>query len=74
VGAIADIVRDGTDGLLVAARDGSALQRALASLVCDPARRRALGAAGRERVEALYAREQVLAQLEAFWRRLAESD
>ncbi|MFP6661384.1 MAG: glycosyltransferase family 4 protein [Myxococcota bacterium] len=73
VGAIAYIVRDGTDGLLVAARDGAALQRALASLVCDPARRRALGAAGRERVEALYAREQVLAQLEAFWRRLAES-
>lgn len=44
-------VADGETGLLVPERDPAALAEALLSLLGDPARRRALGSAGRRRVE-----------------------
>ncbi|MEP6687149.1 MAG: glycosyltransferase family 4 protein [Gemmatimonadales bacterium] len=43
--------RDGTTGVLVPASDAEALGDAVGALLADPARRRALGAAARRRVE-----------------------
>jgi len=47
VGGTVDLVTDGVDGLLVPPRAPAAFARALAALLADPARRAALGAAGR---------------------------
>jgi glycosyltransferase involved in cell wall biosynthesis len=48
VGGIPFVVRDGVDGLLVPPGDPVALAEALASVLSDPRRADALGAAGRE--------------------------
>ncbi|MFB3816996.1 MAG: glycosyltransferase family 4 protein [Candidatus Methylomirabilales bacterium] len=48
--AVPETVADGQTGLLVEPRDPDALATALAGLLAQPARRRALGAAGRQRV------------------------
>jgi glycosyltransferase involved in cell wall biosynthesis len=44
------VVKDGVTGLVVPPKDPEALARALNDLLADPARRRRMGAAGRERV------------------------
>jgi glycosyltransferase involved in cell wall biosynthesis len=49
-GGPAEIVRTGTDGLLVPVEDAAALADAVATLVGDPALRARMGASGRERV------------------------
>jgi glycosyltransferase involved in cell wall biosynthesis len=56
VGALAEAVRPGETGLIVPPNDVSSLRQALAALLGDPARRRAMGRAGhalaRERFDA----------------------
>jgi glycosyltransferase involved in cell wall biosynthesis len=64
VSAIPELVSDGATGLLVGENDTEALAAALAALIRDPARRRALGEAGRARVRAAFT-------LEANFERLA---
>jgi L-malate glycosyltransferase len=54
VGGLPEVVADGETGLLVPAEDPAALAAALAGLIGDPARRRALGRSARERAVALY--------------------
>jgi glycosyltransferase involved in cell wall biosynthesis len=49
-----DIVVDGQTGLLVPPRDEAALAEALIALLADPARRMAMGKAGRARVDAVF--------------------
>lgn len=51
-GAVAEVVREGRDGLLVPYADPRALAEAITALLDDPARGRALGEAGRSRVRA----------------------
>lgn len=63
VSAIPELVRDGSTGLLVPAEDVQALAAALEALISDPARRRALGAAGEARVRAEFALEPNLERL-----------
>jgi glycosyltransferase involved in cell wall biosynthesis len=63
VSAIGELVRDGVSGLLVPENDPAALAAALAALIADPARRRALGEAGEARVRAHFALEQNLEPL-----------
>jgi phosphatidylinositol alpha-mannosyltransferase len=46
-----EVVRDGTDGMLVRAGDPAALGEALHALAMDPARRARMGVAARERAE-----------------------
>jgi glycosyltransferase involved in cell wall biosynthesis len=50
VGGVVEAVEHGRTGLLVPVGDAAALAAAVLALLGDPARRRALGAAGRERV------------------------
>ena len=51
VGGIPEIIRDGTTGILVPPRDAGALAAAIESLLSDPTRRSALGAAARVAVQ-----------------------
>jgi glycosyltransferase involved in cell wall biosynthesis len=63
VAAIPELLRDGVSGLLVAEDDVEQLATALAALIRDPARRRALGFAGEARVRAEFALDANLERL-----------
>jgi glycosyltransferase involved in cell wall biosynthesis len=66
-GGIADWLDDGVSGLCVRPGDPHALAAALNELLADPARRRAMGEAGREAVKARFSPERhVAALLEAY--------
>jgi N-acetylgalactosamine-N,N'-diacetylbacillosaminyl-diphospho-undecaprenol 4-alpha-N-acetylgalactosaminyltransferase len=61
-----EIVEPAKTGLLVPTGDADALARALESLLTRPERRRALGAAARERARSLYAAGPVVRALEEY--------
>jgi glycosyltransferase involved in cell wall biosynthesis len=63
VSAIPELIEDGRTGLLDAPENPQALADALASLIRDPARRRALGNAGRLRVTEKFTIEKNIARL-----------
>ena len=62
VGGLTDSVVDGVTGILVPPRDPAAIADALGELRADPARRRALGRAGRDRMEHGYSWATVAAR------------
>jgi D-inositol-3-phosphate glycosyltransferase len=62
VGGLTDSVVDGVTGILVPPRDPAAIADALGELLADPARRRALGRAGRDRMEHGYSWATVAAR------------
>lgn len=62
VGGLTDSVVDGVTGILVPPRDPAAIADALGELLADPARRRRLGRAGRDRMEHGYAWSTVAAR------------
>lgn len=64
VGAVPEFVEEGETGLLVPPGDDGALAEAIESLLDDPARARAMGLAGRERVARKWRWEQVAERLE----------
>jgi glycosyltransferase involved in cell wall biosynthesis len=70
VGGIPQLVRDGTDGVLINAGDVSALAQALLRLGQDCALRQRMGHAARTRVESSFSREVVLPRLESIYREL----
>jgi glycosyltransferase involved in cell wall biosynthesis len=71
IGGIPDLIRDGIDGILVSPSDVEGLAEAIRRLIGDPALRRRLGEAGRERVLECYDLEKNIVRLaEVFRRRL----
>ena len=70
-GGIPESVVDGETGLLVPPRDPDALASAILRLLPDPARRRALGQAGRERVRARFSAARMVAETAAVYHDLA---
>jgi glycosyltransferase involved in cell wall biosynthesis len=70
-GGVVEAVRDGETGLLVRPGDAAALAAALRSLADDPARARALGAAGRELVAERFGLGRMLSELQAVYDRVA---
>jgi glycosyltransferase involved in cell wall biosynthesis len=67
IGGTDEAVVDGENGLLVPARDPSALAAALNALLEDPERARNMGAAGRERVARLFSTERIVAGVSAVY-------
>jgi phosphatidyl-myo-inositol dimannoside synthase len=63
-GGAPETVAEGETGMVVDGRRVEAVADAVAGLLADPARARALGAAGRRRVEAAFAWPAVVARLE----------
>jgi glycosyltransferase involved in cell wall biosynthesis len=64
-GGAVESIRDGETGVFVERGDARALARAITELIEDPARRAALGAAGRARAADLFAWDEVAAEFEA---------
>lgn len=62
-----DIVRDGDNGLLVEARDATALADALAKLLANPELRLKMGQCGRERVLNEFSQERIVDQALAIY-------
>ena len=58
-GAVATVIADGVDGLLITYQDDHALARAITDLLRHPARARAMGESGRSKVHARYTWERV---------------
>ena len=67
VGGVPEAVVDGVTGLLVPPGDSPALATAILELVADPARRRALGHAGRERIDRHFSMEAMIRAYEDFY-------
>lgn len=63
VSAIGEVVEDGTTARLVPPDDPAALAAALSALLADPARRQAMGAAGRARVRERFAPQGMVAAM-----------
>jgi glycosyltransferase involved in cell wall biosynthesis len=70
VGGIAEAVRDGESGVLVAARDSGELAAALDGLMSDPSGAEALGARARSQVTTRFTLERMLAGLADVFREL----
>lgn len=74
VGGIPEVVESGKSGLLVPFGDTAALARGVESLLADPVRRAALGAAARRRAAELFSADQIVNRYVAFYRaRLART-
>jgi starch synthase len=67
VGGILEVVEDGVTGLLVPPRHPGALAEALTAVLGDPRRARAMGLAGRARVEERFSWTSVAARTEALY-------
>ncbi|MDQ3350333.1 MAG: glycosyltransferase family 4 protein, partial [Acidobacteriota bacterium] len=68
VGGLLDLIEDGRTGLLVPAGDAEALGRALESLVTQPERANAMGAAARRAVEQQYSFDRMVDSFEDLYR------
>jgi glycosyltransferase involved in cell wall biosynthesis len=72
VGALPETVVDGETGLLVGDESPYAVAEALATILGDPARARAMGDNGRRRAEVEFSPERSVAIVEAVYRRIVE--
>ena len=70
VGGVPDVVDEGETGFLVAPGDAQAMAERLDVLARDPARRTAMGEAGRERVLRRYGVERLVGDVDALYREL----
>lgn len=72
VGGLSELIEEGVQGLLVEPGDPQALAGALAVLLRDPARREAMGAAGRERRRREYDLDTMVRRLEGLYEELVD--
>jgi glycogen synthase len=73
VGGILEVVEDGVTGLLVPPREPSALAATLTAVLADRGRARAMGAAGRARVEERFSWTSVAARTETLYAEAIEA-
>ena len=74
VGGNPEVVEEGVTGRLVAPGDPTEMAAALMALGADPDRARAMGRAGRDRVERLFDVRRMVAEYEALYLRLLRRD
>jgi len=70
VGGVPEVIRDGTDGLLVEYKDVRGLARAMIRLLSDFEERHRMGEAGRERVRREFTWSSVVDRIEEVYREL----
>ena len=67
IGGTPEMIADGETGILVPPKDADALAKAIAELADDPARRAQMGAAGKERADALFTLRRMTDRNEALY-------
>jgi glycosyltransferase involved in cell wall biosynthesis len=67
VGGNPEIVRDGSEGMLVPAHDSAAVAGAIRRLIDDPAPRRTMGEAGRRRAVEQFSMARMVKEYESFY-------
>jgi glycosyltransferase involved in cell wall biosynthesis len=67
VGGIPDLVEHGVNGLLVGAGDPAATAEAIAALLADPERGRAMGEAGRKGVRDAYGVDRLVSDVDRLY-------
>lgn len=72
VGGVADVVQDGTTGLLAASGDDAALAGHVVSLLKNPDLRQDMGAAGRQHVQHRYSSERLVDDMAQLYQELLE--
>jgi glycosyltransferase involved in cell wall biosynthesis len=72
VGGMTDIISEGVNGLLVPSGDADALAAAIAGLIDDSERRKAMGAAGRRMVLERYGADRMVKELKQIYSNLLE--
>ena len=72
VGGMTDIISEGVNGLLVPSGDADALAAAIAGLIDDSPRRKAMGAAGRRMVLERYGADRMVNELKQIYGALLE--
>jgi len=70
VGALAETIQDGVDGLLVEPGDRHGLAKAICRLSDNPDKARAMGIAGQEKLKNLYSRKKCLDQLSLIYQKI----
>jgi glycosyltransferase involved in cell wall biosynthesis len=70
-GGLPEVVENGVTGLVVPRGDSKALAQAIGALLSDPARRRQMGQAGRERALRLFDWDRSAEQFEEIYREVA---
>ena len=70
VGGTPEAVKDGITGILVPSRDPEALAKAIEALLQDPDQARAMGQAGRRRIEEHFPVERMVAETEQLYEEL----
>jgi glycosyltransferase involved in cell wall biosynthesis len=70
-GGLPEVVEDGVTGLIVPRGDSGALAEAIGSLLADPARRQAMGRAGRQRALRLFDWDRTAEQFEQIYAKAA---
>lgn len=73
VGGIPEVVEDNVSGVLVDGDAPDALADAVGKLIADPARRKQLGRAARQRAHEKFSPDVIVPQYEALYRRVCES-
>jgi N-acetyl-alpha-D-glucosaminyl L-malate synthase BshA len=73
VGGIPEVVESGRSGLLVPFGDTAALARGVESLLADPARRAALGAAAKSRAAELFSADRIVGRYTDYYRQILGS-
>ncbi len=73
VGGIPEVTVSGETGVLVPFGDIDATARAVESLIADPARRRQLGAAAKQRARKLFSADAIVPRYEALYRRVCRT-
>jgi glycosyltransferase involved in cell wall biosynthesis len=72
VGGIGEQIEHGVTGLIIPPNDNASLATAIDTLLCDPAKRREMGVAGRARVERDFDLARNTAQITSLMKRLAD--
>lgn len=70
IGGVPEVVRDGMDGYLLPVRDIKGMAARAIEILSDPARREAMGRAGRERAQTAFCSENIIPLYEKLYERV----